>query len=150
MKAIIIYDSAYGNTEQIARSIASAIGSPQETSIFRAGEVDAEKIKAAELLIVGAPTNGGRPTQTMQNFLNQLNDKSLQGVKVAAFDTRMTSRLVGIFGYAAGKIADVLQKKGGSLVIAPEGFFVKASKGPLQEGELEKAAAWAKKIQAAD
>jgi hypothetical protein len=32
------------------------------------------------------------------------------------------------------------------LIAEPEGFFVKASKGPLLEGELERASAWAKKF----
>lgn len=149
MKTLVIYDSAYGNTEQIARAIAGAVGSPTDISIFRVGEIDSSRIKGAGLLIVGAPTNGGRPTPAMLNFLNGISEASLKGMKVATFDTRLTTKLVGLFGYAAGKIADNLKAKGGDLVLAPEGFFVKGSKGPLKEGELERAIAWAEKIKAA-
>jgi flavodoxin I len=72
--------------------------------------------------------------------------QSLEGVKVAAFDTRVTSKFAKIFGNAAGRIARQLTKKGGILTAPPEGFFVTATKGPLKEGELERAAAWAKGI----
>ncbi|GAI96433.1 unnamed protein product [marine sediment metagenome] len=51
-----------------------------------------------------------------------------------------------LFGYAAKPIADKLEKKGGGLIIPPEGFFIKDSKGPLKDGELERAADWAKLI----
>jgi DNA-binding CsgD family transcriptional regulator len=49
-------------------------------------------------------------------------------------------KLVGIFGYAAGKIAGSLKTKGGTLILSPEAFFVKGKEGPLKEGELERAA----------
>jgi len=66
---------------------------------------------------------------------------------VAAFDTRLTTRLVGIFGYAAARIANSLKRNGGTLIASPEGFFVKGKEGPLKEGELERAARWAKEIE---
>jgi hypothetical protein len=53
-----------------------------------------------------------------------------------------------VFGYAAKPISEKLRKKGGELIIAPEGFFVKDVEGPLKEGELERAAAWAREITA--
>jgi hypothetical protein len=89
--------------------------------------------------------------------LKAIEGNSLVGVKVAAFDTRIASGdikspvlrlMVNFGGYAAKKIADSLTKKGGSLVTAPEGFFVKESEGPLTEGELERAAKWAQRLSA--
>ncbi len=47
---------------------------------------------------------------------------------------------------AAGRISGNLKGKGGTLMAFPEGFFVKGTKGPLKEGELERAADWAKGI----
>ena len=64
-------------------------------------------------------------------------------------NSRILHFLVNIFGYAAGPIAEKLGRKSGELVIAPEGFIVKGTKGPLKEGELERAAAWAKQVLAA-
>jgi hypothetical protein len=54
--------------------------------------------------------------------------------------------VVKLFGYAAKPIADRLKKKGGELTIPPEGFLVKGTEGPLKEGELERAADWAKSL----
>jgi hypothetical protein len=56
------------------------------------------------------------------------------------------SKLVNVFGYAAKPISDRLEKKGGELVVSPEGFYVDGTEGPLTEGELERAADWARQI----
>jgi flavodoxin len=142
MKALIVYDSVYGNTEKIARAIAEAITPSNEVKVLRAGEANPSELASIDLLIVGSPTHGGRPVPAIHDFLNKV--PKLQGVNVAAFDTRITTKLVGIFGYAAGRIAGNLKKKGGTLVASPEGFFVAGGQGPLKEGELERAADWAK------
>ena len=144
MKALIVYDSVYGNTEKIARAIGGAIAG--EVKVLRMDEVDYSELKTLDLLIVGSPTQGGRPTLAIQDFLNKVTEAAIKGLNVAAFDTRFSTRLVGIFGYAAGKIADSLKRKGATLVLSPQAFFVKGKEGPLKEGELERAAVWAKEI----
>jgi len=146
MKALIIYDSVYGNTEKIARAIAEAITPFGEVKVLRAGEANPSELASTDLLIVGSPTQGGRPTPAIQDLLNKVTKLSLQGINVVAFDTRIPTKLVGVFGYAAGRIADNLKRKGGTLILSPEGFFVKGNEGPLKEGELERAAGWAKGI----
>lgn len=140
MKILIVYDSLHGNTEKIARAIGDAVTG--EVKVLRAGE--ASPPESFDLLIVGSPTHGGRPTQAIQNFTKRV--PALNGTPVAAFDTRFSTKLVGIFGYAAGRIANTLKGRGGNLVVPPEGFFVKGTKGPLREGELERAASWAEEI----
>jgi len=146
MKVLIVYDSVYGNTEKIARAIAEAITPSDEVKVLRAGEANPSELASVNLLIVGSPTHGGRPIPAVQDFLNKVPELSLQGIEVAAFDTRYSTKLVAVFGYAAGRIAGNLKKKGGTLIASPEGFFVTASKGPLKEGELERATGWAKGI----
>ena len=146
MRALIVYDSVYGNTEKIARAIAEAITPSGEVKVLLAGEASPSELASIDLLIVGSPTHGGRPTPAIQDLINKMPQPSLQGINVAAFDTRIPTKLVRVFGYAAGRIAGNLKKKGGTLVASPEGFFVTASKGPLKEGELERAAGWAKGI----
>ncbi len=144
MKALIVYDSVFGNTEKIAKAIGGAITG--DVKVLRIGEVNPSELEPIDFLIVGSPTRAGRPTPATQDFLKKIAGSAIKGVNVAAFDTRLSSRLVGIFGYAAGKIAGSLKKKGGNLVLPPEGFFVKGGKGPLKDGELERAANWAKAI----
>jgi len=144
MKALIVYDSVYGNTEKIARSIGGAITG--EIKVLRIGEVNPSELEPVDLLIVGSPTYGGRPTPATLDFLNNILESAVKGMSVAAFDTRLSAKWVKIFGYASGKIAGSLKAKGGTLILSPEGFFVKGAKGPLKEGELERAASWAKEI----
>jgi len=146
MKALIVYDSVYGNTEKIAEAMTGAITPSGETKLLRAGEASPSELESLDFLIVGSPTHGGRPTAAVQDFLNRLTQQSLEGIKVAAFDTRATSKFAKIFGNAARRIAGQLTKKGGILTASPEGFFVMGTKGPLKEGELERAAAWTKGI----
>jgi flavodoxin len=159
MKALIICDSFFGNTEQIAQAIGNALGSPEYVEILRVGNVKPEQLTGLTLLIVGSPTRGFRPTPAINNLLKSIPKNGLKGVKVAAFDTRFTMDeiessvfilpiLVNIYGYAAKPISDRLEKKGGELIIPPEGFFVEGMEGPLKEGELERAADWAKRIMA--
>jgi flavodoxin len=150
MKALVVYDSQYGNTEQVARAIAGALG---ETAV-RVGQADAAMVKDHELLIVGSPTQGGRPTRAVKQFIDSISEGALSRTAVAAFDTRIPSKgsnvflkaLLGVIGYAAGKIAAPLRAKGGTLVAPPEGFLVKGTEGPLADGELERAGAWGKKL----
>jgi len=146
MKALIVYDSVHGNTEKIARAIAEAITPSCEVKVLRAGEANPSDLASVDLLIVGSPTHGGRPMPGVQDLLTKIPELSLQGINVAAFDTRLPAKLVRVFGYAAGRIAGNLKRKGGTLIASPEGFFVTGSKGPLKEGELERATGWAKEI----
>ena len=109
MKALIVYDSVYGNTEKIARAVAEAITPSGEVKVLWAGDVNPSELASTDLLIVGSPTHGGRPTPAIKDLLNKV--PKLQGINVAAFDTRLQTKLVGVFGYAAGRIANNLKKR---------------------------------------
>ena len=141
MKALVIYDSTYGNTEKIAQAIGQALAA----EVRRVGQVNPSDLKAFELVFIGSPTMGGRPTEAIQGLLKAVGP-GFKGANVAAFDTRLTARWVRIFSYAAPRIADSLKANGAVVLGSPEGFFVQGSKGPLKEGELERAAGWAKEI----
>src|SRR4030042_1667970 len=156
MKSLVIYDSLYGNTEKIAQVIGEALGILGEVAIKRVGEVNMEDLAGLDILVLGSPTQQFRATATIKDFLKRIPASGLKGVKVAAFDTRLTQGningtpvlpyFVKIFGYAAEPMANGLKKKGGVLVLPPEGFYVEGPEGPLQAGELERAADWAKKL----
>ena len=152
MKALVVYDSIHGNTEAIARAIAQALAQalgdalPGEISVLRAGQVDPAELTELDLLIVGAPTHGGRPTEAIRDFLDRVPAPTIAGVRVATFDTRIPTKWVRIFGYAAGRIAGTLKRTGANLIVEPEGFFVKGTEGPLVEGEAERAAEWARQL----
>ncbi len=154
MKIMIIFDSVFGNTEKIAKSLGSSLGA-EEVKVIRVNDVKSDQLTGVQLLVVGSPTRGFRPTKPITSFLRNIPNDSLKGVKVAAFDTRITIDekvplilrfLSNIFGYAAKPIAEKLVEKGGELIVPPEGFIVKGSEGPLKESELERAVAWVKQI----
>lgn len=115
--------------------------------MVRVGNMNPSAVKTPDLLIIGSPTQAGRPLKAIVDLLAAMPESVVKGTKVAAFDTRVPSKIAVIFGYAAPKIASSLEKRGGKLVKPAEGFFVKSSKGPLKEGELERAASWAKTVQ---
>ena len=153
MKALIVYDSVFGNTEKIANAIGDSLGIEENAEVLKISDIKLEKLQEIDLLIIGSPTRAFKPTKAIVDFLIKIPINGLKGVNVAAFDTRvntddvnsrMLNGLVKIFGYAAKPIADKLQKKGGNLIVPPEGFYVKDSEGPLKDGELERAADWAK------
>jgi flavodoxin len=155
MKAMVIYDSYFGNTEKVARAIGEALGPGENVQSLKVSDVKPEQLEGIELLIVGSPTRAFRATAAINGFLKKIPAGGLRGVQVAGFDTRISTEdiksrmllfLVKIFGYAAEPISKKLQKKGGEAAAAPEGFIVKDTEGPLKDGELERAAAWAKKI----
>lgn len=150
MKALIVYDSFFGNTEKIAQAVGEALG--KDVQMLRVSDVTQEQLKGVELIIVGSPTRAFRPTEGITKFLKDIPAGGLKGVRAAAFDTRISTAdvnskflnvMVRVFGYAAEPIADRLEKKGATLALPPAGFFVKESEGPLKDGEAERAAEWA-------
>ena len=143
MNTLVVFDSAAGNTEKIAKAIAAGIG-PNAKAI-RINSPEAGQLENASLLVVGSPTYGGRPTEGMLKYLNgpSLPSKTL---KVATFDTRLKMKLSKLFGYAADKMGTHFKEKGIMIKGKPEGFIVKGRNGPLAEGELERANSWGKSL----
>jgi flavodoxin len=152
VKALVVYDSVFGNTQKIAEAIAASLGAGAETTVARPAQVDLSHLAGLDLLVVGSPTRGFRPTEAMAALLKALPARLLQGVRVAAFDTRFNADemepgvarfVVKRGGYAAKRIAAQLKKAGGTPTAPPEGFFVEDTEGPLSPGEVERAAQWA-------
>lgn len=154
MKALIIYDSFFGNTEKIAMAIGESLGG---ADAVRVADVKAGQLQGLDLVLVGSPTRGFRASDGTRAFLKGLPAGALKGARVAAFDTRLEMKpsvpgilrfLEKIFGYAADPIGKALASKGGTLVAPPEGFIVDGTEGPLKDGELARAAQWAKTLAA--
>ena len=150
MQCLVVYDTAYGNTAKVAQAIAGALG----TKAVELATVDAPMRGQYDLLIVGSPTQGGRPTKAMTDWLARLEPGALANTKIAAFDTRLAISdvnvglrlLMGVIGYAAPRIEMALVAKGGVTVAEAEGFIVGGKNGPLRAGETERAALWGRTI----
>jgi flavodoxin len=143
MRALVIYDSKFGNTETIARTIAQALEEKATVNLARAAEYGEARWQGVDLLVVGCPTQGWRPTPDTTAFLGRIPKGALAHTAVAAFDTRF-DKSVWLTGSAAKRIEGTLRKQGVRLVVPPESFFVDGSEGPLADGELSHATAWSK------
>jgi len=150
MKCLVIYDSYFGNTEQIAKAVGTGMGITED-NMARVDSVDTANLQELSVLVVGSPTRGFRPSERTAAFLKELPAESLKGVRVAGFDTRLDLDtiekkafrfIVKTGGYAAKHIVERLQKKGGEPALPPEGFLVTGEEGPLGEGELKRAELW--------
>lgn len=150
MNTIIVYDSQFGNTEQLVKAIAERLDLAR---LLRVQEADGIEPMECELLIVAGPTQRQRMSPALQMWLERLPRGVFKGVLAATFDTRYRmSRL--LTGSAALRIASRLKRAGAQLVVPPESFFVERDVPPkgekrrhemehLEPGEQERAVAWA-------
>lgn len=154
MKVIIVRDSAYGNTAKVADAMASALMLSTKVRSIPLKNLKRSDLAGVDLLIVGSPTQGGRPTKLTDEFLNNLDPELIKTARFAVFDTRFDGKmqkkslqlLMKIIGFAAPKMAAVIKRRGGELIAEPEGFIVNTTEGPLRNGEIERAAKWAKAV----
>lgn len=144
MNTVVVYDSQFGNTEQIAQAIAGTLRAFGQAQAVRVAPAHPVELKGVDLLILGCPTQGFRPTPAMLSFLGKVSNQSLSGLTVACFDTRFRGRLWK--HSAAQHMAGQLHTMQVDPLVPPESFFVKftkSGKGPLLAGEVERAASWA-------
>jgi hypothetical protein len=153
MKAVILYESLFGNTEAVAKAIAAGLGPIGDVTVAQYGEVSEEAAEEADLLVLGGPTHGWGMTKPAsrkspksegyavgaREWLQSLPRR--RGTKAAAFDTRF-AKPRWLTGSAALRIARRLGQSGCRLILPPESFFVQHTEGPLREGEEDRARRW--------
>lgn len=147
MKSIVIYDSAYGNTREVAEAISGGL---KETGI----EVDTfyvkdiKKLKAADydLMVLGSPTKWGTMSFTTRRFIGGLKNKEWANKPFAAFDTQNPENIDQGETCASEKIAEKLGERQMTQVVPVLKSIVIGWKGPMQEGEIERAREYAREI----
>jgi flavodoxin len=142
MNVIVTYDSYFINTRKIAEAVAAALESRgAQVHLERIYQLDFASLSGVDLLIVGSPTHNRGMPRPIKSVLKRLPRESLQGVKIATFDTRyrMSARKSGS---AAQGIDRLLRRLGAEQQLPPESFFVQERRGPLFAGELERAETW--------
>ena len=168
MRAVIVYESMFGNTHAIADAVGKGLGPMLEVVVVPLAEAGRERWSDADLLVVGGPTHFhsmSRPRSRKwaaaiahkpSNDLVLDRDAEGPGVrdwltslghghtKVAAFDTRYTG-LAGLTGRASKAISRKLRKHGFEVVAKPESFLVD-SKHHLEPGEKARAQEWGKRL----
>jgi menaquinone-dependent protoporphyrinogen IX oxidase len=157
MKAIVVYESLWGNTAAIARAIAEGIG--PEARALSTAEATAVVTADADLIVAGAPLHAFRlSTDKIRDTLSTKKDEKaptppnlshpsmrtwLASIpkgkgKASAFETRFKWSPGG----AAGSIMGGLKRAGYSKAAKPRKFLVAGIYGPLKNGEVERAKAW--------
>ncbi len=146
MNTLVVYDSQFGNTERIAQAIADTLRAFGQASAVRVDPAHPVSFQGVDVLILGCPTQGMRPTLVMQSFLGNISYQQLRDLTVACFDTRFRGFLWK--SSAAPRMAKQLHTMGVEPIVSPESFFVQAMKkeGPLLAGEVERAASWARML----
>src|SRR5271166_1352105 len=140
MEALVIFDSRYGNTEKIARSLDAGLRQAGiETVCVNAKSVAVDgSLAQYDLLCIGAPTEWRTASKSAKALLGRLKGVDLSGKYGFAFDTRYSSRLSG----SAAKLIEKELKNRGTLMIAPyESAIVAGAHGGailLEEGEEER------------
>jgi flavodoxin len=148
MKSLVVYDSYFGNTEKVAK----AVGKLLKAKVVKVDKFKSSDLDGIDILVVGCPTRAFSATPVIKKFIKSL---KLDGVKVAAFDTRADLKrvnskflefMVGLLGYAAEPMSKKLIRQGGVSAVEPIGFLVEDTEGPLGEGEIKRAEKWAREI----
>jgi flavodoxin len=130
-KALVVYDSVYGNTEMVARFLAEGLES--EGVSVELVKVDSVKFDGLrfDLLCVGTPVHAWGASKSVKDFLEHLQSlQGLAGKKAFAFDTKIKSRLAGSAG---GKVERKLKDMGMTIVKHSESALVLGREGPLEE-----------------
>lgn len=164
-RALVVFESMYGNTEAVARAIADGLATRVAVDVLEVGGAPAAADDDIALLVVGGPTHAfgmsrpstrrdaadkvERPTVSrgpgVREWLESL--QSQAGRQAAAFDTRVARPRLP--GSAARAIRRRLRRCGATVADAPQSFFVQGSEGPLIDGELDRARAWGAGLAAA-
>ena len=163
MKALVVYESMFGNTADIARAVADGLSEAFEVTLADVSGMP--PMTGADILVVGAPTHafgmsrpgtradaarqgGVRPGATDVGLREYLDcAPKLAGIAAAAFDTKIDKPFLP--GSAARRAHRRLRRLGCRTPLPPESFRVTGTAGPLAQDELERARRWAATLAAA-
>ncbi|MEM2916750.1 MAG: flavodoxin family protein [Candidatus Bathyarchaeia archaeon] len=145
-KALVVYESKYGNTKRVAEAIVEGINEAGnvEVSLKELKEVDFNSIPNYDLILIGSPNHIGGPTRGIKGFIDKLGKLQLKGKMFAVFDTYMGRD----FEKAARKMEKRLTQKIKEITQPTPCLSIKVQgiKGPILEGEIPKCIEFGRKI----
>ncbi len=164
-RALVIFESMFGNTRTIAEAVAEGLSSWFVTDLTEVSLAATRIAADVSLVVVGGPTHafGLTRPRTRQDAATQIDEplvspaggvrewvdaveRPRSGVGAAAFDTRIDKPRVP--GSAARGAEKRLRRLGFRLVAPAESFYVTGTTGPLVPGEVERARQWAEQVAA--
>jgi flavodoxin len=155
MKGVIIYDSTNGNTRQVAEAITEGLtGSGINADLFHVKDV--KKLHAAgyDFLAVGSPTKCGAASLAVKGFLGKIKQKEWKDKPFMTFDTEnpenIEAEIKSHKNFCAGdKLAGRLRDKRMKQMLPSLRSLVTGWKGPMEDGEIEKARNYGRKFASA-
>lgn len=168
MKALVVYESMFGSTHELANAIAAGLRETLDVDVVRADQVDVAQVEEADVLVVGGPTHAhslsteasrhDAVTMTLDadGELHVEEPAMTEGLRewfdslgsvtkpFAAFDTRSDMPRL-LTGASSKKIERELRRKGAVPVVPPESFLVTRFAG-LKDGEAERGHSWGEQV----
>jgi flavodoxin len=143
MNTLVIYESKYGNTEQVAETIGMQLLAEGPVRVATIESFKPQFLAGVDLVLIGGPTQAHRASPAMRKFLQSL-EAGPAATRAIAFETRISGP-VFVWGSAAREIEAKLRAAKFD-VIGPAGSFrVTLARQPeLLDGELWRAAEWAR------
>lgn len=161
MRALVIYESLWGNTEQVARAIGTRLSTQADVEVLDSDAAPLS-VEGFDLLVVGGPTHAfsmtrastradavktrsapHEPARGIREWLNELERPAAQ-IPAVTFDTRVEKPRLP--GSAAKSARHELRSLGFETSAKPQTFHVHGYEGPLVDGELDRAAQWADEV----
>ena len=165
MKALVVYESMFGNTEQIARAVADGLGESVDVQMADVTDAPREPDPELGLIVAGGPTHAfsmsrtstrtdaisrgaheGEPEFGLREWLGTL-PSGPHTEQMATFDTKV-ERMHHLPGSAAKSAAKAARRHGYESAAKAESFYVRDIDGPLLDGELDRARAWGQQLAA--
>jgi flavorubredoxin len=136
MKALLIYDSIFGNTENVAKALSSGMREKGiEVDCVRANAVEIGTLSNYDMIVIGGPTHKVGLSETMKTLTKQLKKADVKNKLAFAFDTRYNKRFAGS---AANRIEQRMKQYGMKVVMSHQSAIVVGREGPLEDGTGEK------------
>lgn len=161
MRALIVYESMFGNTRDIALAVAQGLSDHAVVTTVEAAHAPVDLWGSFDFVVLGGPTHAfgmSRP-RTRADAAHQSDDDVVTGTEVgirewlvalrpnpdahlraAAFDTRIDAPRLP--GSAAHRAHHLLARHGFTMICPPETFHVHGTGGPLVAGEIDRARQW--------
>jgi hypothetical protein len=158
MRALVVFESMFGNTELVAEAVAAGLSTAVRVEVVEVGAAPTVIGDDVTMLVVGCPTHAfgmSRPGTRrsaaeqaeggvvstgigLREWLDRVHAPA--ALATAAFDTRIARPPLP--GSAARAAVKRLRRLGLRPIVPAERFAVIGTRGPLVDGELDRAQRW--------
>lgn len=136
-KAIVIYESVFGNTKHAAETIIEGMkGAGVDATLSTPKELDPNQLTDFDAVLVGSPNHMGGATRGIRKFIDKLGKLKPEVKLVTVFDTHAGNE----YEKAVKKMEKQIGEKAPGLKLASPGLSIRVEgmRGPITEGELPK------------